>query len=428
MKLAPAQNPIEFFTSHGGFTRLLAAMANTYARHGRAFGAVRLVSPSAEEEKAISEFFGRDYFDQALIRISLGDFERRLTKVSDIDLAHLLAKYTDANLEIRNTTDKDSFADALQTELLPSYRFTRAESWLNDVSTHMRRTYKPWVKKYATEPHKVLSMVNNVAQLINNLPMTHPPMYLSDFVAKYTNTLQVIDFNSEYEALFLRALAHSFETSVPHNINGRISLYLKAGLLTGGVVCQVTVQGIISSDIICTFYNSLNQAHVLTLENILHLSDISAYNNKVFIIDNPLMFSAVSEQMRGTACTLISSMGNHNPAFFCLLDLFCNCGDVSLYYSGNMDYKGLAFADKLHLQFGKQFIPWRYSKPDYELIIEQSSSLLPDERKDLAMHNEDLALILSQIRKTGKIASSLPLVPHLVSDIKKETQEVHHEK
>jgi len=142
-----------------------------------------------------------------------------------------------------------------------------------------------------------------------------------------------------------------------------------------------------------------------------------AYGDKVFIVESSHVFSALCERLSGHNCTLVCAADGLNPALEKLLSLFVQCGSV-LYYAGNMDYKGLTLADKMYLCYGKAFIPWRYSKSDYELLFTGNDYLLPDDRKDLAMHNEELASLLSLLRKKGKSASSLPLVGLLAEDIR----------
>jgi len=413
-----------------GFNRLLTEMSTTYARHGRTYGAVRLVNPTPKEESVISAFFERDYFDQAMIRISLGDFERQLAKVSPgIKFDELLAEYSEHITPDKRSTfhkNKHAFVDTI-VKLLPKYKSTPAEPWLNDIATQMRRTYKIWVEQFIAEPDNVLATISKVAEMINNLPPPEKsPIRLSTFAAMFIDCPHQLEFTGEYGLLFVRALAYHFGTPIPYSPESAVELYLKAGLLTNDVLCQVTVQNIKAykpdgePDKVCEIYNSRNQAHVLTLENIAGFTEAKSADGKVYVIENPQVFAAVREQLHDKNYTLISPIGNHNPGFLRLLQLLCNTGS-KLYYAGNLDYKGLINADALYLQFGKQFIPWRYSKADYELMLTKNSGLLPDDKKELAMHNEDLALMLSQMRKTGKTASAMALVPLLVDDILRET-------
>ena len=401
----------EYFTQKKGFDRLLTDMAVLYARHGRIYGAVRLANPTAEEEECLSQFFDRDYFNQALIRISLGDFARQLEKKSCVELEVLLTQYLDKLSEATPVSNKDAFTEELIKTLLAKYENTPAWRWLTNVAAHKRRTYKVWVQQYASEPIKILSMLDNVATMLNNLPQTM--VSLAKFSSQFLGSpykLDIFDTNDEYNALFLRALAYHFNVAVPNTIEDTIMLYLKAGLLAGGALCQVAVQGMVDGA------DNFATVHVLTLENVMLLPQVKSHGGKLFIIENPHVFTSVCERLRDVNCTLMCPMGSHNPAFLLLIAQFFEQGDT-LYYSGNMDYKGLAQADKLFLKFGKQFVPWRYSKEDYELAVAAASGLLPDEKKNLSMHHDDLALVLSQMRKKGRVANSMPLVPLLVEDV-----------
>jgi len=398
---------VKFFKEEKGFDRLLANMSAMYVRYGRVYGAVRLTNPTQDEERAISEFFERDYFDQALIRISLGDFERQLEKNFAVGLEVLLAVYTEKKYI---ATEKNAFADDIQ-KLIQKYKNTPAAAWLEEILTHTRRTYKPWSEQYVNEPAKIIAQIDTVAELANNLP-GEGLVRLADF-SSYE-----LDFYSERGALLLRALAHRFGTSVPGSMEESVGLYYEAGLLTGGVLSQVTVRGLDTQDEVCTIHNLRKQAHVLTLESIP--PQVKSYSGRAFIIENPLVFAAVNEHLHDEECTLISSMSSNRTAFIKLLEQLHTAGD-SLYYCGNMDYKGLVSADKLYLKFGRNFVPWRYAKSDYEFILEKNATLLPDDKKDLAMHNDDLASLLSLMRKTGKTASQMPLVPYLVEDVKSMT-------
>jgi len=404
---------VEYFKQKKGFDRLITDMTALYTRYGRVYGAVRLANPTAEEEKCLSDFFERDYFNQALIRISLGDFARQLQKKFDMKLEELLMQYPGKYSDAAPANSKDAFMEDIIKTLMPKYENTFAVLWLVELAANMRRTYKVWVQKYANEPTKVLLMVDKVAELLINLPVNKEPnqiVPLTKFSTQFLGSqyeLNIFDTGSDYNALFLRALAHHFSMTLPYNIEDTIALYLKAGLLTGGVLCQVAVQGM----------SDFNMAQIFTLENITCLAkmpQIKSYGGRVFIIESPPVFASVAEHLRDVNCTLVSPMGSHNPAFLLLLEQFCKQGDT-LYYAGNMDYKGLAQADKLFLKFGKQFVPWRYSKEDYELTI--SAGLLPDEKKSLSMHHDALALVLSQMRKKGRAADAMILVPLLVKDI-----------
>ena len=416
---------IQYLKDDSGFERLMSGMFDLYNRYGRCFSAVRLPRPAYEEERALSVLFKRDYYDQALIRIGLAEFERQLQKVFAYDggLDTVLAAYfgrpVTAHSEPVSESHryKDAFTRTIRDEVLPRYEDTPAAVWLREMLAHMRRTYRQWADQFPHEPAHILGMVTTVCEAVNALPQAGQLVRLADFSDKHLGDARALDFYSPLGPLFLRALAHRHESSVPTTLEDSIRLYLQSGLLSDGVLSQVTLRGLISDDEACSFYDQMGEAHVLTLENICRLGDVRAYGDKVFILENPYVFSALCERLSGFNCTLVCASEGLNPALERLLEALIRSGAV-LYYAGNMDYKGLTSADKVYLRFGKAFIPWRYGRADYELLFAGNDYLLPDDRKDLAMHNEELAALLSLLRKKGKSASSLPLVGLFAEDIR----------
>ncbi|MCL2500864.1 MAG: TIGR02679 domain-containing protein [Defluviitaleaceae bacterium] len=413
---------LRYFLQDEGFSRLVGGMWDLYARHGRCFGAVRLIKPLPEEEKAISEFFKRDYYDQALIRISLADFERQLQKTFEEapGLGVFLEGYFSRPLTTHTEESKDrmrvrdSFAVHVKANILPDYEGTEAENWLKEMIAHIRRTYKQWAEAFITEPDTVTEQVKTVCNALNALPEDEY-LLLSDFSEGICGNPQALDFYGTHGPLFMRALARRYGTYIPVHLEESIQLYWQAGLLSNGVLNQVTVSGIVA-DKACTHYDSLGEAHVLTLENISRFTEVTVYKGKVFIVESASVFALLCEQLRGLRCTLVCASSGLNAALDRLLTLCCESG-AELYYSGNMDFKGLALGENLFLRFGKHFVPWRYDKDDYERASVQSDTIIPDEKRNVAFHNEAFASMLSHIRKKGKTTGHLPLVKLLAEDI-----------
>lgn len=413
-----------YFTCTTNFDRLLSNMAAQYSRFARAYGAVRLSAPSEDEERAISAFFDRDYHNQALIRISLADFERQLQKkFPDISLQELLMQYSPI-ITTSAALERPGLVNNITSQILPKYSDTPAAIWLKDACAHMYRAYKRWGEQYNNAPAQTLETFDKVAAMLNNLPQEKTK--LIDFAAQFGIDASLPTFTETYGALLLRALACICNEQVPTSTDACAGLYYKCGILTYSALSQVLVQNLqVDSNestlsTICKLYNDTRQAHVLTLENIAGLSHAFGIGGKVFVLESPLVFEAVRELTAGVECTLVLPLGtglsNHNTAFVNLMELLCNAGS-KIYYAGNMDFKGLTRADYLYKKFGKSFIPWRYTRSDYEIALTGGSYTLPDEKGDLSMNCDDLALILSQLRKTGRSASSNALIPYFVQDI-----------
>ena len=420
---------LRYFSQNTGFTRLMNGMWDLYARYMRCYGAVRLHKPSPEEEKALSDFFKRDYYDQALIRISLADFERQMQKtfVVTLGLNTLLEGYFSRSLveNVDKGTERqrvrDSFSTYIKTMILPKYEKTGAEEWLREMLAHMRRTYKHWAELFIEEPETVTEQVTAVCNALNALSQDEY-VRLADFSTQICGHPRALDFGGSHGALFLRALARRFDVPVPSSLEESITLYWQAGLLSNGVLNQVIVSGLPAycgdeADTACSYYDDLGEAHVLTLENISRFTHVEAYKGRVYVVESAEVFTLLCERLRGIRYTLICASSGMNAALDRLLTL-CYENETEIYYSGNMDYKGLLLGDSMHLRYEKHFVPWRYDKSDYERALKESDALLPDEKKDLAMHSDKFASLLSLIRKKGKIASHIALVSLLAGDIK----------
>jgi len=428
------QEIIQFFRSDSGYDRILHAMFDSFYKHGRAFGAIRLTRPSAEEESAISEFFKRDYYNQALIRIGLADFERQIMRnfsvdESEISLGAILSEYVGKKFEKSTGSDSqkpNTFASAILFEIIPKYENTPTETWLREITTQTRRAYRAYSEKYLSEPEAALNLIRETAEALNNIKTDGTLIPIAEFSEKFTGATDSFDFSGTHGILFLKALANRFDVPVPSYLEGRIELHLRAGLLSCAAVSSVTVRGLFAetdgqSDIVCDYYNNLNIAHVLTLENISKFTAVSAHGSKVFVVEDVQIFAKLCEILSEVKCTIICCAVGFSAAFVRLLKLVCG-SNLSFFYAGNMDYKSLEIADKLYVEFGKNFIPWRYTHEDYAKIILPESTYLPDEKKNLAMHNDTLASLLSHMKKIGKTASSMPLVSLYAEDIRNSVQ------
>ncbi|MCL1878197.1 MAG: TIGR02679 domain-containing protein [Defluviitaleaceae bacterium] len=415
---------VQFFKSNPGFGRIIHAMFDMYVQYERAFGAVRLIKPREEEEEALSKFFSRDYYNQALIRIGLADFERQMCKnfLSDVSLGDVLAQYI--GKPVKKATESNMkkptpFAAGVLS-LVPKFKNTQAEIWLKEISAHTRRTYRAAADSYLADPKSALRVIRQTADALNDVGANGKLVPLAEFSEKHTGSPGAFDFSGTHGQLFLKALASKFDVALPTTAEGCVFLHYRAGLLSNGMLSSVTVFGL-SAD--SAHYENLNQAQVLTLENINSLSHASAHGGKVFILEEPQIFSAVLTRLKcdtgGVKRTIVCPTGGFNAAFVCLMELLRG---ADMYFAGGMNYKGLEFADKLYEQFRKNFVPWRYTREDYAKVIAVDGGYLTGEKRGLAMHNESLASLLSHIKKTGRTASSLPLVDDYVSDIKKIVQ------
>jgi uncharacterized protein (TIGR02679 family) len=310
----------------------------------------------------------------------------------------------------------------LENDLTTRYIGTDAEMWVKDLVQHMRRSYRSWTENYATNPASVTEPLEAICEALNTLPFFNGERErLPDFAKRFISDPHAYDYNGKYGAYFMRALSKTLDVPVPMSAEEYSALCWNAGLLSEGVLNRVVVRGLNAlygetPDEICTIYNRRREAHSLTLENMSGFTSAAAEDNKVYIIENMAVFSAVSEQTREANRTIICANNGLNAALVFLLDML-TAGGAQLFYSGGMDYRGLSLADRVYLKYPKAFKPWRYAKTDYERIVSENDFYLPDNKKDMGLHNEDLASLLSYMRKKGKTAPQAALIKDLAEDI-----------
>jgi uncharacterized protein (TIGR02679 family) len=321
----------------------------------------------------------------------------------------------------------NAFSAHVERHLLPRYADTEAETWLREVVAHTRRTYRKWAEAFTREPQKIIALVEAVCDMLNDLPCLRGTIEcMRDFAYRHECGVHDFGLNGKYAPLLLRALARKFDVPLPVSAEESSALYYKAGLFTEGVLNRVTVRGLHASrgdapDAVCEACNALGEPHVLTLQQINSFTQARAHGNKVFIIENLPVFSAVNEQLENNnPCTVICLENGLNAAAERLIDLLAQSG-AEILFSGDMDYKSLFLADKIYLRHPKHFTPWRYNKNDYERVMSDNDFYLPEHKREQGLHNDDLASLLSQMRKKGKTAQQLSLVHDLVQDINENT-------
>jgi uncharacterized protein (TIGR02679 family) len=431
---------VKFFKETEGFARLMDGMLDSYIRHERCYGAVRLSRPTPGEEQAISDFFKRDYYDQALIRIGLADFERQTQKNFSIDvtLEAILELYFNRKITRKSRSHNrngSAFTKYVESVMIPRYGSTDAALWLREPSAHTRRGYRKLAEDYLINPDGVIAALETVCGALNDIPETEnavggarvPATPLGEFSYKHTGDRHAFEAGGKTGQLFLRALAWKFDADFPVSPEEYAALYFKAGLIAEGIMSHVAVFGLLAfrgdvPDEPCAAYGKHGEAYLLTLENINHFSRVRAQGGKVFVVENMSVFSALCERVRECGCTVVCNAGGLSPAAALLLDML-HGGGAAVYYSGNMDYPGLCLADRIYLRYPKRFVPWRLTKSDYDNAEPGADFYEANRQKEEGLHNEDLAALLSYMRKKGKTAEQSALVNALAEDIKNFSRE-----
>jgi len=393
------QSALEYFQKEKAFERGLKLLAEIYdnGRKQPGLGSIKIHMPTKEEGRVWSEFFGKNYTNQKILRIGLGEFSRRFSTVFPTDdISALMETYAPTSMY-----EYASLNDAIELALLPKYVNTYADSWLESLCSRKGNQYHSIFKFYLKDRVGTINMLDKTAKILRSLSADLFPIDILS--QKFFSAPCMLDFGTEYGDLLLAALSHYHEQRIPDNRHDATLLYLKAGIIAEDSTYLVATKGLVSPKV-----------DFLTLRQVCRLKCSEIKN--VYVIEDTRAFDKVHRLVNLKKGVLLSPINSHNPAFLHLVDKLIQNGAI-IYYSGMFDYAPLTRADKLCETHGKQLIPWRYSKEDYELATATDTEFLRDRKREISMKNESLALVLSQMRKKGKKAGLLPLVPSLVSDI-----------
>lgn len=173
-------------------------------------------------------------------------------------------------------------------------------------------------------------------------------------------------------------------------------LYQKAGILKGDISSYVTTYGLLAY---CSgtphplWRGGLEADEVLqvTLENLFAVDRVTAFGGRVYVLENPAVFSELVESAEQGNHSLICTSGQLSLASWVLLDGLVKEG-TQIFYSGDFDPEGLGIAQRLIERYPDHLSFWHYGIVDYRQAL------------------SEVGISENRLRKLGKIAHE-QLVP-----------------
>ena len=112
----------------------------------------------------------------------------------------------------------------------------------------------------------------------------------------------------------------------------------------------------------------------LTLKTLGSLGVISGMEKRVYVVENPAVFSALVDKYPDS--TLVCGNGQPKLAVHLLLDRLAE--HHILYYSGDFDPEGLLIARDIKIRYGEKAVLWNYKAELYEKYV---SDIVLDESR-----------------------------------------------
>ena len=150
----------------------------------------------------------------------------------------------------------------------------------------------------------------------------------------------------------------------------------------------------------------------LTLQTVGNLETITGSDNRVYILENPAVFSVLID--RYPAQSYVCGNGQLNLATYLLLDKLAE--SAKLYYAGDYDPEGLLIAQNLKLRYGNDLILWNYD-PEWYKRYHTDVVLKETRLKKLEkIHVQELLELKEQMKREKKAAYQEAMLQTYVMD------------
>jgi len=466
---------VDFFKSNKGFHRLLQLIKDKCESLGRIGGSVKLADLDTEEKEAFTGFFGRDYLKSQETRILLSEFQKAIdnSRFAGISIPKLLEGYFESPVIARKdrliryeNVKNDFFID-----IMLLYENTKAEEWLLDIFTQKGNAYitlltgyneakmelgstsiggryllpksggeksSPFSSKRCDEniacfakngSSNSLRCFNELEELLYNdltavcEALIELPFQVKEFrsmpvfAAEITKDPHAFDIETRMGKLLQYAVAWLFDRSIPSSPQERAELFYQAGLMIDDLSNQVLCCGFTAyvDEAEHTGWSGFRdkwQTVSMPLASISQTDKITAPGGRVIVVENPSIFSILTEKGREKETALVCTFGQPNLAVYVLLDMAVKNGS-KLYYSGDMDPEGLLIADKLKSRYGEKLELICYSLDIYNNSISNVSLSSSRLKQMKNINNPLLRRIADAIAETGKAAYQEAFASHI---------------
>ena len=414
----------DYFKNTPGLKRSLEKIKEKYESLGHLGGRIQLSHLKEEEREALSAYFQKDYYKKSA-QISVMSFEKALnnTKFEGVDFIDVLEYYFEEKLQskkerhLQYEESKKKYFD----KVLKSFEGTLANKWLKDLLKNKDNAYRTISQKYDENPSLLEKHLQCACEGLNELPLDDTKIRLALYASRITKDPHTFDRNKICGKLLLYAIAYKFNCTYPENAEGESELLYKSGLLIDELSNFTICSGIRAwtSEGIHKGWEGFMQSEEplqISLLNLSNVEKVQCRDKRVYVFENPTVFSEVLYQTGKTSPSMICTYGQLRLASLVLLDKVVQ-GGVTVYYSGDFDPEGIMIADKLKQRYRESLILWRYGIEEYKEI--QSRVKLTEQRlKKLEnIKSTELQVIANEIKKRSYGAYQELLLEYYISDI-----------
>lgn len=388
----------KYFKSQKAYQRCLKALRKKWKSFGKVVGRITLKDTTEDERRAIGGIIGRIFYDEDIC-FSFAEFEQGLqrTRFAPVDMKEVLEAYFGEKLSTnqREKEEQENEKNAFFNDFCEYFRkSTGSESmaflWVQAMISDKKYGYQQLVREYKKDQQQAKILAKNVGKGLVQLECTEETCGewpLAVFAAKMSGNPHYFDRGTVPGQLLVNAICYWRKAELPVNAHQWRELLLTVGIVPDNVSSMVHAYGLRlktkdgwhpAYDAFCR----LKEPYVITMENLRGVTGARAEGERVYVVENEMVFSYLVEQAgkekqerlgssnlyQNEKLTLLCTSGQLRAVALELIPLILNSG-TDIYYSGDIDPDGIGIADRLWQKFGDRIHIWRMSSTDYVTSI-----------------------------------------------------------
>lgn len=421
-----------YFKGNPAYRRCFLEFEKKWNSYGRAKGIITLKHTSEEERRAIGGILGKTFYEDA-IRFPFAEFEKGLqcTKFAPVNFEEVLEAYFARKMI---TTQKMRMEEeSSRAELFETVEGCLAEgagpdsvvvSWLREMYSKKKYGYQTVIREYGRDrerTEKLLKTVGRALVLLEDIRETQEEYPLAVFSAEISGNPHYFDQGTTAGQLLVHGVCYAARTDYPENAHQWRELLLSNGIVPDNISSIVHIYGLrlqIGGDWHPAYdaFCRRQEPCAVTMENLQELTAVQPTGDRVYIVENEMVFSYLLKHLEQKNVTLLCTSGQLRSAAVKLISFLLDSG-AEIYYSGDIDPDGIRIADRLWRKYGDRIRVWRMSKEDYTKSLSEEEIGNISMKKLEAVENPILRETAGEVRKKKKAGYQENILTDLLEDM-----------
>ena len=402
-----------YFKGNPAYRRCFLEFEKKWNSYGRAKGIITLKHTSEEERRAIGGILGKTFYEDA-IRFPFAEFEKGLqcTKFAPVNFEEVLEAYfarkmiTTQKMRMEEERSRAEFFETVEGCLTEcAGPDSVVVFWLREMYSKKKFGYQTVIREYGRDrerTEKLLKTVGRALILLEDIRETEEEYPLAVFSAEISGNPHYFDQGTENAHRWRELLLSN--GIVPDNISSIVHIY--------GLRLQIDSDWHLAYDAFCR----RQEPCAVTMENLQELTAVQPTGDKVYIVENEMVFSYLLKHLEQKNVTLLCTSGQLRSAAVKLIPFLLNSG-AEIYYSGDIDPDGIRIADRLWRKYGDRIHVWRMSKEDYTKSLSEEEIGNISMKKLEAVENPILRETAGEVRKKKKAGYQENILTDLLEDM-----------